>query len=126
MNSIIEENKEDNSVEKSKEKSSSLKKNSFSLQSISSRLHSIDLNDLPLNYTPIDINMKIDEEIQNLDDVIEESDDENADYPEVTLNCIIIDCTPITYIDSVGVHTLHQVFIHLSLFYLLKWLYYIV
>ncbi len=55
------------------------------------------------------VNVKNNEEIENFEDVIEESDDENSDLPNLQLNYIIIDCTPITYIDSVGVHTLHQV-----------------
>ena len=57
------------------------------------------------------------DENKNLEDVIEESDDESTDLPNLPVNYIIIDCTPITYIDTVGVHTLHQVF---KLFFLLN------
>ena len=86
-----------------------LTKDSIIFRSFSSRLYSIDLGDSFDKNKPFDIMIDGTEDIRDLDDVIEESDDENADYPDIPVSCIIIDCTPISYIDSVGVQTLYQV-----------------
>jgi hypothetical protein len=94
-------------IEESREKQMKLKKIlnqiSFTILLFFSKFESINVNDFS-------VNVNNNEEIENFEDVIEESDDENIDIPNLLLNYVIIDCTPITYIDSVGVHTLHQVY----------------
>ena len=83
---------------------SRLSRGSFSIRALNNRLYSIDLNE--------NIEEKLSDPItenENLDNVIEHSDDENADFPVLSVKVIIIDCTPISYIDSMGVQTLQQV-----------------
>lgn len=40
----------------------------------------------------------------------EESFDENSEIPIPNFNFLIIDCSPVNFIDSVGIKTLNQVF----------------
>jgi hypothetical protein len=107
MNTICEDKVDE--IPTPEQLKSRLSRGSFSIRTLNNRLYSIDLNNENIEETLGDSITENQRENENLDNVIEHSDDENADFPVLSVKVIIIDCTPISYIDSVGVQTLQQV-----------------
>lgn len=57
------------------------------------------------------------EEEFDIEEALDADDDESINIPELPIKYIIIDCSPINFIDTVGVKALNQV--KLSLYFLL-------